>query len=303
MNGEKFHDRGYKALFSHPRMVEELIRSFVREEFVQDIDFSTLERTFDSFVTEEFRERETDIIWNVRVKKSRVYFYILIEFQSTVDRFMALRLLSYLLLFYLELVKDERIREERRLPAVFPVLLYSGDDTWTAAQSIDELIAAPSRFPPAFVPSFRYYKIAENEFGRESLELIDNLVSRLFLIETAEVERIAEVVTEAVEVLKREVDPELQRNFGLWLRRLFEKRRIDVDIDIVTMTAQEVRTMLEANLQKYEERLIAKGRIEGRAEGRVERDREVARDMKNLGLGTEMIMKVTGLSAEDIEKS
>jgi hypothetical protein len=45
MDSEKFHDRGCKSLFSHPRMVEELIRSFVREEFVQDIDFSTLNRT------------------------------------------------------------------------------------------------------------------------------------------------------------------------------------------------------------------------------------------------------------------
>jgi|GEM_PF-5798514 len=30
--------QGYKALFSHSRMVEELIRSFVGEEFVEDID-------------------------------------------------------------------------------------------------------------------------------------------------------------------------------------------------------------------------------------------------------------------------
>lgn len=62
MDQDKFHDRDYKALFSHPRMVEELIRSFVREEFVEDIDFSKLTRTFNSFVTEEFRERESDIL-------------------------------------------------------------------------------------------------------------------------------------------------------------------------------------------------------------------------------------------------
>ena len=74
-------------LFSHPRMVKELILSFVHEEFVNDIDFSTLKRTFNSFVTEEFRERESDIIWQVDIKDSTVYFYLLIEFQSTVDRF------------------------------------------------------------------------------------------------------------------------------------------------------------------------------------------------------------------------
>ncbi len=50
MDQEKFHDRGYKSLFSHSRMVEELIRSFVREEFVEDIDFSKLTRTFNSLL-------------------------------------------------------------------------------------------------------------------------------------------------------------------------------------------------------------------------------------------------------------
>jgi len=34
MDQENFPDRGYKLLFSQSRMVEDLIRSFVREEFV-----------------------------------------------------------------------------------------------------------------------------------------------------------------------------------------------------------------------------------------------------------------------------
>ena len=38
------HDHSYKLLFSHPRMVEDLLRGFVHEEWVERIDFSTLER-------------------------------------------------------------------------------------------------------------------------------------------------------------------------------------------------------------------------------------------------------------------
>ena len=37
--GDKDHDRGYGKLFSHPKMVEDLIRSFVKEDFVDKIDF------------------------------------------------------------------------------------------------------------------------------------------------------------------------------------------------------------------------------------------------------------------------
>lgn len=64
---------------------------------------------------------------------------------------------------------------------------------------------------------------------------MDNIVSRLFLIETTDARMIGEVVGEAIDVLKREVDPELRRSFGLWLRWLLKKRNIDIEIDIETI--------------------------------------------------------------------
>ena len=36
------HDSGYKQLFSFPAMVEDLLRGFVRERWVDDLDFGTL---------------------------------------------------------------------------------------------------------------------------------------------------------------------------------------------------------------------------------------------------------------------
>ena len=49
MDKDKFNDRGYKLLFSHPKMVEDLIKSFVREEFIDKIDYSTLKPVKSSF--------------------------------------------------------------------------------------------------------------------------------------------------------------------------------------------------------------------------------------------------------------
>lgn len=61
---ERFpHDAAYKALFSDPSMVEPLLRDFVPEDFIQDLDFSTLERCSGNYVTDDLRERYDDIIW------------------------------------------------------------------------------------------------------------------------------------------------------------------------------------------------------------------------------------------------
>ena len=90
------HDTSYKRFFSHPQMVKELIESFVREDWVNLFDFSTLERCFNSYITEKNREQADDIVWKVKCGKQHLYIYILLEFQSTVDHYMSIRMMSYI---------------------------------------------------------------------------------------------------------------------------------------------------------------------------------------------------------------
>lgn len=83
------HDNSYKSLFSHPEMVRDLIVGFLPAEWVQDFDMDSLERQNGNYVTDDLRERKNDIIWRVRFKGKWLYLYILLEFQSSIDRFMA----------------------------------------------------------------------------------------------------------------------------------------------------------------------------------------------------------------------
>src|SRR5215212_828447 len=92
------HDTEYKKLFSHPRSVEELLRGFLGEDWCDQLDFTTLQRVGSSFVSDDFRERHSDVIWRLRFREEPddwFYVYLLLEFQSTPDRFMAVRLLVY----------------------------------------------------------------------------------------------------------------------------------------------------------------------------------------------------------------
>ena len=60
------HDASYKLLFSHARMVEDLLRGFVHEAWVRDVDFTTLERVSDSQISDDLRSRRDDLVWRVR---------------------------------------------------------------------------------------------------------------------------------------------------------------------------------------------------------------------------------------------
>ena len=130
------HDHSYKALFSHSEMVADLLRGFVREEWVNELDFSTLEKDNGSYITDDLRERCDDIIWRVRWGKDWLYDYLLIEFQSSVDWFMAVYVMTYVGLLYQDLIRSEAIGAGKRLPPVLPIVLYNGNTRWRAPVDI-----------------------------------------------------------------------------------------------------------------------------------------------------------------------
>ena len=88
-------DSGYKLLFSHPELVADLLRGFVPEPWVAEVDFATLTPVKGSYVSEGLRQRHDDVVWKVRLREQWLYVYVVIEFQSEPDPFMALRMLVY----------------------------------------------------------------------------------------------------------------------------------------------------------------------------------------------------------------
>ena len=76
--------------------MERLLTSFVDESFIRDLDLSTLTRIDKSFVSESFKGKESDIIYSIHYRESIIYIFLLLEFQSTVDKMMSVRFLRYI---------------------------------------------------------------------------------------------------------------------------------------------------------------------------------------------------------------
>ena len=64
-------DSLYHRLFSHPRMVEELVREFVPEALAEDLDFQGLQSVNPKFHTgrRSARRRESDVIWRLPTRR------------------------------------------------------------------------------------------------------------------------------------------------------------------------------------------------------------------------------------------
>ena len=175
--------------------------------------------------------------------------YLLIEFQSTVDRYMALRVLQYICKFYLDLVE---MHKYKFLPPVFPVVLYNGDEKWTAPLEFSDLIEGEGKGLETYIPRFRYYKIAENEFPKKVLFKLNNLVSALFYIGNSSAEEFEKAFYQIVEIITKEKDRPAVNRFMAWVRNLAERKQLkdDEGEDYRIINPWEVKNMLSTTLEK-----------------------------------------------------
>jgi hypothetical protein len=234
-----------------------------------------LEKVSGSYVSDDLRTREDDLIWRVRLCDGWLYVYLLLEFQSSVDPFMAVRVMTYAGLLYQDLIRRRDLALGGRLPPVVPVVLYNGLPRWQAAQDVAELIAVGPSGLAAYRPQFRYLLIDEGALPAEALPPTRNLVAALFRLENSrELTDVRRVIESLLDWLIAPEQLSLRRAFTVWLRRVL----LPVRLPGVTMPEvadlQEVRSMLAERVIEWTRDWKQQGLDEGRQEGQIELARE-----------------------------
>ncbi|HSG40676.1 MAG TPA: Rpn family recombination-promoting nuclease/putative transposase [Thermoanaerobaculia bacterium] len=255
------HDHGYKRLFSHPQTVEELLRGFLNAEWVKNLDFSTLERVGNSFVSEDHRERRTDVIWRVLWKdgKRRYDVYLLLEFQSTSDPFMAVRILTYVGLLLEEIIRKRKLRRNACLPIVLPIVFYNGKRPWLDPVELGSLFGDAPEGPRSHLPSLRYLLLDESRMDLSRPDLAGNRVAMLFRIEISrDLEDVLRLTRELVKLLPSGQDPELHRIITAWLASVLRRTFPDAIIP-ETVNLEDFPMSLEGNMAVWIKRKRAEG--------------------------------------------
>ena len=123
-----------------------------------------------SYVSHDLRQRHGDLVWRVRFHDQRCLYLVLhLEFQSTVNRAMAVRMLAYTTLLYQKLIGEGVLREHDALPPVLPIVIYNGRRRWNAPADVSELIASGGAALARYQPSQRYFLLDEGRVGDAAL--------------------------------------------------------------------------------------------------------------------------------------
>ena len=149
------HDMMVRAVLSDLAEARSFLQTHLPQEVSQALRWSTLTLLESSFVDEDLRASEADFLYEVeRVSnEDSIWLYVLLEHQSTPDRWMRFRLLKYCCRIW-----DQSFREQpdqRELRVIVPLVLYQGERSWSYSSEFADLFAESVRDWPG-VPRFSH---------------------------------------------------------------------------------------------------------------------------------------------------
>ena len=201
------HDPGLRRLFSHRRMMADLLR-LLPGDLTEGLDRSTLRRLPAEHVGEALRSRRSDMPWRIDLLPSTGRpsnasgagspsrpradgasphgsasrpppapehpgtCVLLLEFQSTVDPRMAERMQEYAALLRSDLSREGKVRGPGDgPPPLLPLVVYNGRRPWTAPV---DLRSATGGLPTGLAeiqPKFEYVLLEVRRFAAHDLAL------------------------------------------------------------------------------------------------------------------------------------
>lgn len=236
------HDTGYKQLFAHPELM---------------------------------RDRR------LHVGGECIYVYLLLEFQSSSDHWMALRMQVYVGLLYQDLIKQRKLDRRGKLPPVLPIVLYNGKRPWTASHTLSGLRLPQPHGLADFQPELKYLLIDQRKMTTALDDTERNVVAALFALERSRSRQACvEVLRSLASWLRAGATQPLRESLLRWLSDCVQRKEYmadflpDEELVMGNLTLDEwTRSIVrEAKLTRKRER--AEARAEGWSEGKAEGNAE-----------------------------
>ena len=315
------HDQAYKGIFGLWRALHDLMLGYASEfikggaEWFDQFDFERAERISTEEIIPGLASRLSDMVWRIPLRNAAgqteyLYVVVLIEFQSRVDRFMALRVQSAVTRLYEGLRKGGGVRSTDWVVPVLAVVVYNGKPRWNAPTQMGDLVrpearpaAGPIRHSPTFTGDSYVVIDIGGYKGRElPAENVVAIVIRTELMEG--LENAGKVLEEAWRQLDRPELQDLREHHLQWFKLLLERqglewKALEDPVEIARLAEQgELRTTLDERVQATYAALKAKSREEGLEQGLerglergiqrgFERERELLTKQAQLRFGTE----------------
>ena len=231
-----FADKLAKWTFKKPEFLRGLVFILI-DDLAQDLDFERAKIVSPELVGNTLQALVPDMVFTVPFrdtsKGTKLTIYILLEHQSTSDRLMGYRLLSYMCQIWHEQLEQLAIAgvksSQQRLRPIIPIVFYTGDRQWKTPVSLSAVMDFTEKMAP-YVPSFKTHFLSVKHLDKDELTQTDHpfvwlmtVLQKEFDDEKSMQEALDTALTQ-LDTVKDE-DPILHRNAMIYLSLIVRCRR------------------------------------------------------------------------------
>ena len=302
------HDSFFRRIFSNKKNVKDLLKNSIPENIISQIELDDITISFDTYVDEDLKSSESDMVVKTKLKQQDLIIYFLYEHKSYKYKYSLFQLLKYMIKIW----ETEKHNKRDYFTPIVPILYKHGEHKWTLGDSFS--IYFPKDIPAFlcdYVPDFRsiifdlsaindedikgniWYKSAVQTMKHinEIREYLKSLLDYIF----SYYDYLNPLPSEFIELMRYIFiyfsSSDMRFIEGLFKQYQMEGLYMSLLDEILREGREEGR---EEGIKEGEER----GKQEGIQEGR----KETAKKMKTKGMDIQIIEEITGLNKEEIEK-
>ena len=286
------HDVMVRAVLSGVAEATNFLQRHLAEEVSQALNWSTLKLVEGSFVDEDLRRSEADLLYEVAhvSGEASVWVYVLLEHQSTPDRWIRFRLLKYCCRIW-----DQSFREQpdqRELRAIVPLVFYQGERRWSYSSEFADLFAESVRAWPG-VPRFSHGLIDQSGLqpeevqGEFKVQIMQLLLMAAYHPALAWMERVARLL-DSLSSLPPSGGLNYMRIFVLYILATQEPEAAESFREVLRRHAPQVGD----DLMTYAQELVA----EGEERGEIRTQVSIIEGLLRVGATWAMIEGATGVN-------
>ncbi|MBS0286873.1 MAG: Rpn family recombination-promoting nuclease/putative transposase [Proteobacteria bacterium] len=315
MQNKNSYDEGFKQLFVHKILVKELLETLLDEGILKEFDLENMTQLKQQYYTDNLREFRSDTIWKINYRRKPLYVCFLLEYQSDINQWMCLKILNYMSLLYQDILKKEQnILNETGLFPILPIVIYNGEKRWDpkCAHWMNMYKSSLPDWLVPYQPSFQFWLLDLSHL--KITEKLENhpLMKQFVLLQQSRTQEglINTVQDLALVLLKMRTHPNaiqsLAQAFTSYLNCAIKNQEI-AQVFAKTfkggkkMGLQALVASLEAKQQQEKIASRLEGKLEGKLEGSFETKLEVAKNLFESDCDINFILKITGLTKEQLE--
>jgi hypothetical protein len=237
-------DTGYKQLFAFPELARELLCVAVPQAWTKRVRANDFLKINASYVAPNGTHRHDDVVWCL-YRNQRPSIYMLIEFQSQPDKWMASRMHGYTALLSDDLIKQRRATHGRE-PLLLPIVVYSGREEWPFGASLGACRPAAPPGLETLQPELNYVLVSRS--------IQPGVIRALLELDQADDEHtyVPALTRMLAGWLQRQRNEELTRVMTAWVRMRLKAQFADADMG-AELSMEGIAMMFEHNFRTYTE--------------------------------------------------